>query len=83
MSYNPTFASDFGIKKTLNLFAQIRNDVVLRNESWDIFIAQKRGAGKSTVAISLARLLDPHFTLDHVCFTVDKFIGLLTSRLPP
>jgi len=81
--YQPTFAKDFGIDRTTNIFERIRRDVVLRNESWDIFIGQRRGAGKSTVAIRLAMMIDPNFTMDHVCFTVTKFVGLLTSRLRP
>ena len=81
--YLPTFAQDFGIDRTTNIFDRIRRNVVVKNESWDIFIAQRRGAGKSTVAIRLAMMLDPYFTMDHVCFTVTKFVGLLTSRLRP
>ena len=81
--YQPTFANDFGIGNTMNIFDQIRNDVVYRNESWDIFIAQKRGAGKSAVALRIATLLNPDFKLEYVCFTVEKFIGLLTSRQKP
>ena len=83
MTYDPTFAKDFGIDRTTNIIEQIRRDVVERNESRDIFIAQRRGAGKSTVAIRLAMLLDPNFTLDHVCFTVSKFVDLLTTRQRP
>jgi predicted transcriptional regulator len=67
----------------MNIFRKIRNDVVYQNESWDIFIAQKRGAGKSAIATRLAMMLDPNFSMDHVCFTVSKFVHLLTSRLQP
>lgn len=81
--YAPTFAQDFGIDRTTNIFERIRRNVVVRNESWDIFIAQRRGAGKSTVAVRLGMMLDPYFTIDHVCFTVTKFVALLTSRLRP
>lgn len=81
--YHPTFAKDFGIDCTMNIFRNIRNDVILRNESWDIFIAQKRGAGKSAIATRLAMMLDPNFSMDHVCFTVSQFVHLLTSRQDP
>ncbi|NIA12236.1 MAG: hypothetical protein GWP10_21590 [Nitrospiraceae bacterium] len=81
--YHPTFRHDFMLDRNTDIFKRIRWNVVVRNESWDIFIAQRRGAGKSTVAIRLALLLDPYFTLDHICFTVSKFVGLLTSRQRP
>lgn len=83
MTYSPTFFSDFGLQHKFNVFQQIRNDVVKRNESWDIFIAQKRGAGKSAMALRMALLIDPNFTLDHVCFRVSDFVRLLTSRQRP
>lgn len=82
-NYTPTFSSYMGIDQTQFVFDQIRNDVLVRNESRDIFIAQRRGAGKSTIAVRIATLLDPNFTLDHVCFTVSKFVSLITSRLEP
>ena len=81
--YSPTFASDFKIQHKFNIFQQIRNDVVKRNESWDIFIAQKRGAGKSAMALRMALLLDPHFSLNKVCFTVSDFVDTITTRQTP
>ena len=60
-------------------FAYFRNAVVNRNESWDIFIAQDRGAGKSATAMGMAMMIDPHFTIDHWCFTTERFIELITT----
>ena len=77
-----TFIDDFGLSKPTNIFERLRNDVIKKHESWDIFIAQKRGAGKSTVALRLATLLNPNFTLDYCVFTLKEFMKLLTSPQP-
>jgi hypothetical protein len=79
--WNPIFKSGYphlGGALT-DPFAYFRNAVINRNESWDIFIAQDRGAGKSATAMGMAMMIDPHFTIDHWCFTTERFIELITT----
>jgi hypothetical protein len=82
-TWNPLFASDYGFTKPWNMFNFVRDAVVKRNESYDFFLAGGRGFGKSASAMSLAMMLDPDFTLDHWCFTTDKFLDLITTRQRP
>jgi len=78
--WEPLFASDYGFTKPWNMFDFVRDAVVKRNESYDFFIAGGRGFGKSASAMSLAMMLDPGFTLDHWCFTTDKFLDIITTK---
>lgn len=79
--WNPIFKTGFPHLNGVltDPFAYFRNAVVKRNESWDIFIAQDRGAGKSATAMGMALMVDPHFTIDHWCFTTERFIELITT----
>jgi len=78
--WEPLFASDYGFTKPWNMFNFVRDAVVKRNESYDFFIAGGRGSGKSACALSLAKMLDPGFTLDHWCFTTDQFLDIITTK---
>lgn len=79
----PLFKDDYQFHyRPFNIFSFVRNAVVNKNESWDWFVSGDRGMGKSATAMSLAMMLDPHFVLDHWCFTADHFIDLITSHHP-
>ena len=79
----PLFKDDYRFHSApLNIFKFIRDAVVNRHESFDIFLSGDRGMGKSACALSLALMLDPNFDLSRWCFTSEKFIDLITSKLP-
>lgn len=81
--WQPIFKEDFPqFKENQNIFKFIRNSVVNRNESYDFFIAQQRGMGKSTIAIALAKMLDPDFSIDRIVYTAKDFMNLMVSGLP-
>ena len=80
--WEPIFKEDYPyLTHNQDIFKYIRDQVVKKSESWDFFIAQQRGMGKSTIAISLAKMLDPNFSINNICFTVDDFADILTSGL--
>jgi hypothetical protein len=80
--WKPLFRDDFRFSQPFNIFEFVKNAVIRRNESIDFFLSADRGMGKSASAMSLAMMLDPHFTVNHWAFTSDRFIELITSRLP-
>ena len=81
--WQPVFKEDFPqFKENQNIFEFIRNAVVERNESWDFFIAQQRGMGKSTIAISIAKMLDPNFSIDNISFKAGDFAEKMISGKP-
>lgn len=83
MSWNPIFSADYPqFTKNENILGNIYDLVINKNESWDFFIAQQRGMGKSTIAISLAKTLNPAFSVDNVCFTSEHFIEFMTTKQP-
>ena len=83
MTWNPLFTEDFPqFQENQNIFEYIRKAVVDHNESWDFFIAQQRGMGKSTIAISIARMLDPNFPVENISFTAQDFVKKMTSGMP-
>lgn len=83
MPWNPIFIEDFPqFQENQNIFEHIKKAVINHNESWDFFIAQQRGMGKSTIAISIARMIDPLFPVNNICFTAKDFIAKMTSGLP-
>lgn len=80
--WQPVFRDDFPqFQENQDIFKFIRESVTEKNESWDIFIAQQRGMGKSTIAISIARMIDPNFSVNNICFTAKDFTELITSGL--
>ena len=83
MNWNPFFREDFPqFHQNQNIFNHIYDSVIKKNESWDFFIAQQRGMGKSTIAISIARMLDPNFSVENISFTAHDFAKKMTSGLP-
>jgi len=81
--WQPVFKEDFPqFKENQNIFEFIRNAVVERNESWDFFIAQQRGMGKSTIAISIAKMLDPNFSISNISFKAGDFAEKMISGMP-
>lgn len=82
-TWSPLFASDYSYKTPFNLFEFVRDSVVNKYESWDFFLSGDRGMGKSACAMSLAKMLDPNFTVSHWAFTAERFIDLITTRHPP
>jgi len=84
MTWTPYISQNFPqLDYNDDIFEFVRDSVVKYNESWDFFIAQQRGMGKSTVAISLAMLLDPYFKVSNICFLIKDFIKLMTSPQRP
>jgi len=82
MSWTPIEPDDFPqFKENQDIFNFIRESVVDKNESWDFFIAQQRGMGKSTIAIALARMLDPNFEVKNISFKAKDFAEKMTSGL--
>lgn len=83
MSWVPVFKEDFPqLNQNVNIFEHIYNAVVKNNESFDFFIAQQRGMGKSTIAISIARMIDPMFSVENIMFTADDFARFMTTEHP-
>ena len=82
MSWQPLDPNDFPqFKENQDIFSFIRESVTERNESWDFFIAQQRGMGKSTIALALARMLDPGFKVENISFKSDDFASKMTSGM--
>lgn len=83
MNWKPVFKEDFPqFQQNQNIFQYIYDSVINKNESWDFFIAQQRGMGKSTIAIAIAKMLDSNFSVDNICFTVKDFVELMTTKQP-
>ena len=81
--WNPIFKEDFPqFKENQNIFEYIRSSVVERNESYDFFIAQQRGMGKSTIAIAIAKMLDPNFSVKNISFKAGDFAEKMISGMP-
>jgi hypothetical protein len=81
-TWKPLFSSDFSFTTPFNIFKFVQDAVIRRNESVDFFLSGDRGMGKSACAMSLAKMLDPNFTVDHWAFTSDRFIDLITTHHP-
>lgn len=82
MAWQPLDPNDFPqYKENQNIFNFIKESVVEKNESWDFFIAQQRGLGKSTIAIALARMIDPNFSVKNISFKAADFAEKMTSGL--
>jgi hypothetical protein len=79
----PLFRDDYKFTTPFNLFKFVRDSVVNKYESWDFFLSGDRGMGKSACAMSLAKMLDPNFTVSHWAFTSERFIELITTHHPP
>lgn len=58
-----------------DIFEYIRYRVFEMNESWDIFIFGMKGKSKSSIAYSIACLLNPDFNLDFWAFSTDEWIA--------
>lgn len=82
MTWQPIFSEDYPqFRENQDIFKFIRESVIDRNESWDFFIAQQRGMGKSTIAIALARMLDPNFQVENISFKAADFAEKMTAGM--
>lgn len=79
-SWDPLFREDFGFDNALNPLKYIRYRVVYMNESWDIFVESMKGAGKSSVALSIANLLDPSWNMNKMAFSTEDWLNIEASR---
>ena len=61
------------------LLADIRNRIQKRNQNWLAVFTGSTGSGKSYSAMTIAKKLDPTFSIDRVCFTPEEFLSLLNS----
>ena len=50
------------------------NEVKRRNYDKFVLIFGREGAGKTTLAMQIAKYCDPTFDLDRVCFTPEQFL---------
>jgi hypothetical protein len=53
------------------------------NENWMCYLAGETGDGKSYAALRLAEVLDPNFHVGRVTYSVEEFLELAASDLPP
>jgi len=56
-----------------------KKDVLKKDDDKTFVIDGREGAGKSVFAMQLAKVLDPNFNLDKVCFNSDQFIQTIKS----
>ena len=69
-------------KNSVWLLQWIRNRIKKNRNLIALFIGDT-GSGKSLSSIRLAERVDPNFNVDRIVFTVDDFLALVNSGLPP
>ncbi len=69
-------------KNSVWLLQWIRNRIRKNRNLIALFIGDT-GSGKSLSSIRLAERVDPNFNVDRIVFTVDDFLALVNSGLPP
>ena len=57
----------------------IRQGVLLGNQSHTFGLVGKRGKGKSAIGLRICEMMSDRFSLDNVCFTSKTFLKLLNS----
>lgn len=70
----PEFVIDEIVKPELN---EVKKAVTKKDRDFVMVIDGEEGAGKSVLAMQIAKELDPNFSLDNVCFNSDQFINRL------
>jgi predicted Zn-ribbon and HTH transcriptional regulator len=73
---------DDSTKNSVWLLQWIRNRIRKNRNLIALFIGDT-GSGKSMSAIRLAERVDPNFSVDRIVFTVQDFLALVNSGLPP
>lgn len=65
------------------IYNQLNNKVIpaVKKKDFDymMVIDGEEGSGKSVLAMQLAKVLDPDFSLDHIAFTPDDFVHIVTT----
>lgn len=64
---------------TLKNFEFVKEQVLKRNGDFCFCIDGRVGAGKTTLALQLAKVLDPTFNLSRVAFTPEQFLEILKT----
>jgi len=80
-SVNKDNKDDF-TKNSVWLLQWIRNRIRKNRNLIALFIGDT-GSGKSLSSIRLAERVDPNFSVDRIVFTVQDFLALVNSGLPP
>ncbi len=75
-------SKDDSTKNSVWLLQWIRNRIRKNRNLIALFIGDT-GSGKSMSAIRLAERVDPNFSVDRIVFTVQDFLALVNSGLPP
>ena len=65
----------FGVE----IIAEIRNRLILKNENYLLIITGRTGIGKSYAGMRLAELIQPSFAIEQVVFTHQQFLELINS----
>ena len=73
---------DDSAKNSVWLLQWIRNRIKKNRNLIALFIGDT-GSGKSLSSIRLAERVDPNFNVDRIVFTVQDFLALVNSGLPP
>ena len=82
MTENVNKDRDDSTKNSVWLLQWIRNRIKKNRNLIALFIGDT-GSGKSMSAIRLAERVDPNFSVDRIVFTVQDFLALVNSGLPP
>ena len=65
------------------LYNQLNDNVkpAVQKEDFDfvMIVDGEEGAGESVLAFQIAKILDPNFNMDNICFTADDFINAITK----
>jgi predicted Zn finger-like uncharacterized protein len=73
---------DDATKNSVWLLQWIRNRIRKNRNLIALFVGDT-GSGKSLSSIRLAERVDPNFNVDRIVFTVQDFLALVNSGLPP
>ena len=63
----------------LEQFKRISIDVKKKDRDWVAVYDGEEGSGKSVLAMQHAKVLDPDFNIDNICFNADQFIDRLKT----
>lgn len=65
---------------TVDVITPVKKDLLVKNRNRFIVITGPPGSGKSLLALKVASLIDPNFSIKNVVFTFEEFIKLITSN---
>ena len=77
------YPSMYQMVKLGNVYiANIRYSLLEKRQNWTSAIVGKVGSGKSMGALFLAKLIDPTFNVDRICFTAQDYLQMVKVIKP-